>query len=65
MIRKERRAIKCSHFIKEVLVSQREGEEKEVEEWGGGGDWKEQSLLRGGVRTVKSFKVVNISSYNS
>lgn len=36
MIRKERRAIKCSHFIKEVLVSQREGEEKEVEEWGGG-----------------------------
>lgn len=64
MIRKEGRAIKCSHFIREVVVSQREGERKRSKRvWGRGG--KERSLLGGGVSTVKSLNVVNISSNNS
>lgn len=64
MIRKERRAIKCSHFIKEVVVSQREGKRKRRRRVGGA-EGKEQSLLGGGGNTVKSLKFVNISSYNS
>lgn len=60
MIRKERRAIKCSHFIKEVAVSQRVGERKRSQRVGGE-NGKEQSLLRGVGNTVKSLKVVNIS----
>lgn len=62
IIRKERRAIKCSHFIREVVVSQREGERKRSKRAGGRG-WEGTDHAWRRVWYSKCLNVVNISSH--